>query len=79
MDSQTSFAQTYTTKATTLIDVVLEKHLPGVLDIFFDLDQERNGLPSIKQPVVVCEREVHHLHQTLAKVPESCDGGSLLV
>jgi hypothetical protein len=48
---------------------ILEQHLPGILDVLLDLDEESDGLPPIKQSVVVCEREVHHLYHWSASVP----------
>merc|ERR1712063_246664 len=38
----------------------LQEHLPGVLNVLLDLDQESDSFPSVKQSVVVCERKVHH-------------------
>jgi len=40
----------------------LQQHLPGVLNVLFDLDQESHSFPAVKKPVVVCERKVHHLY-----------------
>jgi|SRR5690242_5649941 len=40
--------------------ICLQQHLPGVLDVLLDLDEEGDGLPAVEQPVVVCEGEVHH-------------------
>lgn len=37
-----------------------KQHLPRVLDKLLDLDEESDGLPTIKQTVVVSQGEVHH-------------------
>lgn len=40
-----------------------KQHLPRVLNELLDLHKEGHGLPAIKQAVVICESEVHHLNQ----------------
>lgn len=37
-----------------------QKHLPGILDILLDLDQELHGFPTVQQSVIVCQGEIHH-------------------
>jgi hypothetical protein len=38
----------------------LQEHLPGVLNVLLDLDQERDSFPAVEQSMIVCERKVHH-------------------
>ena len=37
-----------------------EEHLPGVLNVLLDLDEESDGFPAIKETVIVGESEEHH-------------------
>src|SRR5688572_14920932 len=38
----------------------LQKKVPGVLDVFLDLDEKLHGLAPIDDAVVIAERDVHH-------------------
>jgi hypothetical protein len=44
----------------------LQKHFPGILNVFLNLDQKGHSLSTVQKSVVVCKRKIHHLQRRLA-------------
>ena len=42
------------------MNLYVKQQPPGVLDHILDAPQEEDSLSAVDQPVVVCQREVHH-------------------
>ena len=51
----------YLPHAYSFTKISLKQHLHWILDVFLDLDQERDSLATVQQSMIVGQCKVHHL------------------